>query len=98
MQPYYDEVPMNVRIGARMRTRRLKCNFSQMDMAAMLSVDRSTYCKYECGELSVKMPSLLVICHTLNCSLDYILGRVNDPHGFYQQEQEEQRWKFQLIT
>ena len=59
----------------RLRSRRKEMRFTQLEMAEKLNVDRTTYCKYESGQVSPSFESLCRIADVLHCSLDWLFGR-----------------------
>ena len=59
----------------RLRSRRKAMGFTQLWMAEQLSVDRTTYNKYEAGNVSPSFESLCRIADLLECSTDWLLGR-----------------------
>ena len=59
----------------RLRERRTALRLTQLQMAEMLTVDRTTYNKYEAGTVSPSYDTLCRIADGLRCSTDWLLGR-----------------------
>ncbi|MBE6806944.1 MAG: helix-turn-helix transcriptional regulator [Ruminococcaceae bacterium] len=59
----------------RLRKRRKALQFTQLQMAERLMVDRTTYNKYETGKVSPSYETLCCIADILSCSIDWLLGR-----------------------
>lgn len=47
-----------------------KCGISQMQLAKMLEIDRSTVAKWETGEASPRSDKLPVLAKALECKID----------------------------
>lgn len=61
--------------SSRLRASRMKCKFTQQNMADALSISLNAYQKYEQGERFPPSDTLIKIADILNCSIDYLLGR-----------------------
>ena len=67
-------------MGANLRRLRDKANISQEKLCAELQrrgcdIGRTTYAKYECGELNIKASVLIELKKIYNCSYDdFFLG------------------------
>lgn len=62
-------------IGKRIREQRKKKGMSQVDLSHMLRVNDSTISKYENGDASVPLDTLITIADIFDVSVDYLLGR-----------------------
>lgn len=59
----------------RLREMRMKCNFTQQNMADLLNISLNAYQKYEQAERSPSLPCLISIADIFDVSLDYLLCR-----------------------
>ena len=59
----------------RLRGARMRIMLTQQQMADLLSVSLNAYQKYEQGERSPSLDTLVKIADILNTSVDYLLGR-----------------------
>ena len=59
----------------RLRSRRMKCGYTQQRMADSLVISLNAYQKYEQGERFPPADTLVRIADILECSIDYLLGR-----------------------
>ena len=59
----------------RLREMRMKCGFTQQNMADKLGISLNAYQKYEQAERSPSLDCLVLIADILNISLDYLLCR-----------------------
>lgn len=64
----------------RLRELRLEKGESQEETAKLLSVSRTSYCKYELGTHEISMESLLILANHYEVSIDYIVGRTDTPY------------------
>ncbi len=53
--------------------------FSQLKLAMDLNMNQNTISRYENGEREVDYNTLIKIADYFDVSLDYLLGRVDDP-------------------
>ncbi len=67
-------------IKTRLRELRLEKGESQEETARLLSVSRTSYCKYELGTHEISVESLLLLANHYGVSIDYIVGRTNMPY------------------
>lgn len=63
----------------RMRLLREQHNLSQTDLAKILNISRQSYNFYENEKRDPDTTMLIRIADFYNVSLDYLLGRTNDP-------------------
>ena len=62
-------------LGERLREQRVKQGRTQQWMADCLMVDRTTYTKYERGQVDPSLGNLCRLAEILDCSVDWLLGR-----------------------
>lgn len=62
-------------IGDKLRELRLQKNMTQKGMADVIGVNRTTYAKYESGDIELSASMAIVLCDFFNISTDYLLGR-----------------------
>ncbi len=62
------------RFGDRIKRIRLRCGWTQAELAAKLNIAASTMGMYEQGRREPDKETLADICRELNVSVDYILG------------------------
>ena len=76
-------------IGQRMRTLREKVKLSQAKLVAVVGgIKQPVYARYELGEIMPPYTALIKLADYYNVSTDYMLGRMENPHGKYFGEQE----------
>ena len=68
-----------VRIGKRLKEVRTKFNLSQQALAEDCNFSQATYSTYETGKFLINSITIYTICKTYNISMDYIVGRTNNP-------------------
>ncbi|MED4126508.1 helix-turn-helix transcriptional regulator [Halalkalibacterium halodurans] len=62
----------------RLKYCRKKRNITQEKLAAALSINRSTYAKYETGENEPDNQTLKMLADYFDVSVDFLLGRTDD--------------------
>ena len=67
--------------GERIRALRESLNFSQVKFAETFGIGQSSVVRYEKGEASPALELLVKIADYYDVSLDYILGRTDNPQG-----------------
>ena len=67
--------------GERIRSLRESMNYSQMKFAQIFELGQSSVVRYEKGEASPALELLVKIADYYDVSLDYILGRTDNPQG-----------------
>ena len=67
--------------GERIRALRESLNFSQVKFAETFGIGQSSVVRYEKGEASPTLELLVKIADYYDVSLDYILGRTDNPQG-----------------
>ena len=67
--------------GERIRALRESMNYSQVKFAETFGIGQSSVVRYEKGEASPALELLVKIADYYDVSLDYILGRTDNPQG-----------------
>ncbi len=73
---------MTMALGERLKLLRKEKNLSQRNMAKLLKMGYSTLGMYETDKRSPDYPTLHRLADFFNVSVDYLLGRTNNPDGF----------------
>lgn len=63
----------------RIRDLREDHDYSQKKLAALLHISQSTYSRYELETLEIPYPALCRLADFYGTSVDYLLGRTNNP-------------------
>lgn len=63
----------------RLREIREDRDIKQKDIAKMLNVSQNTYSQYENGIIQLTAESLIKLADFYNVSVDYLLGRTDNP-------------------
>lgn len=66
----------------RLRTLRQKHEYRQKDIADRLGVSESAYGYYEQGRREPSQEALIKLAEIFDVTVDYLLGRTDDPHGY----------------
>ena len=61
----------------RLKEMRKDNQLTQVDIAKILNISRSTWTGYEYGKFQIPTLILLEIASRYNCSMDYLLGKIN---------------------
>lgn len=64
----------------RLKEIRRSKGISQVKLAMDLHTSQNTISRYETGEREPGITELIKIAEYFNISIDYLLGRTNDPH------------------
>lgn len=75
----------------RIKELRIERNLLQKDVAAVLSVNRTTYGKYETGDAVPPLDNLVRLADYYGVSLDYLVGRPEDGGDVPRLSQTERR-------
>lgn len=67
------------KFSTRLRLCRLKQGLTQEDIAPILGIRYSTYCRYEHGGTEPVISDAAHIADYFQVSLDYLAGRTDDP-------------------
>lgn len=65
----------------RLKELRLAQNLTQKAMAEKLGMVKRNYIRYETGEVDPPLSKAIALADFFGVSLDYLVGRVDDPHG-----------------
>lgn len=65
--------------GSRLKELRTSVNLTQKDFATILNVTERSYQRYEGDKSTPNYDVLIFIADYYNVSLDYLVGRSNDP-------------------
>lgn len=63
----------------RLKELRKQRNITQLKMAMDLNMNQNTISRYETGEREAGYRELIMIADYFNVSIDYLLGRSNNP-------------------
>ena len=66
----------------RLRDLREDHDLTQAEIAVLLCVSQATYSRYETGTLGIPHSSLEVLADYYKTSVDYLLGRTNNPKPY----------------
>ena len=70
-----------IQMKNRLRELRLEKGESQEEVAKLLSLSRTSYCKYETGTYEPAIESLLILANHYRVTVDYLVGRTDTPFG-----------------
>ena len=62
----------------RIRNLREDNDYTQKEIAQFLNCTQQTYSRYETGEITIDIYSLIKLAKFYNVSLDYLVGLTND--------------------
>ena len=71
--------PDKVKIGNQLKKLRKSFNLSQQKFAEKCGLSQTTYSHYETGLNLITTTAIFSICKTYNISMDYLVGRTNNP-------------------
>lgn len=63
-----------LKINERLRELRVKCGYTQSQVAKLLNIDRSTYAYYETGKTRPDVSSLLMLSKIFNIPINELLA------------------------
>lgn len=63
----------------RLKETRIREGLKQEKLAKLISVNRQSIIKWEKGTTIPTLENLVILCKTLDCSMDYLLGSVDTP-------------------
>lgn len=66
----------------RLKELRKEKNISQLKLAMDLSMNQNTISRYETGEREADYKTLIKIADYFNVSIDYLLGRTDNPNRY----------------
>lgn len=70
-------------LADRIRLYREEHGIKQLEMAMYLEISETTYSDYECQRIQMPLEKLIMIAEYLNVSIDYLVGRTNNPNVNY---------------
>lgn len=70
-----------LKINERLRELRVKCGYTQSQVAKLLNIDRSTYAYYETGKTRPDISSLLTLSKIFNIPINELLADESVPRG-----------------
>ncbi|RFB31383.1 XRE family transcriptional regulator [Brevibacillus sp. VP] len=73
-------------LGERLKAARKAKKLTQHELSQLVGINRSTYAKYETGGNEPDNDTLQKLADFFGVSIDYLLGRVNDPNRTLNQE------------
>lgn len=95
MKPHKEQLPMAL-LGARLRVLRKREGLTQEGMAKKLSVDRTTYTKYENGRVCPDYQALVCLAEMFGVTVDCLLGREELSGELALAEPKDYRWELTL--
>jgi len=95
VKPHKEQLP-TVLLGTRLRALRKRMGLTQGDMAQKLSVDRTTYTKYENGRVSPDYQALVSLAETFGVTVDCLLGREELYEGLSLAEPRDYKWELTM--
>lgn len=69
-------------MALRIRDLREDNDLTQAEVAALLNVSQATYSRYETESLGIPHASLEILADYYKTSVDYLLGRTNNPKPY----------------
>jgi len=66
----------------RLKLLRKERNLTQAKTATLINVNERTFQSYEAGEFEPALPTIIRIADLFDVSIDYLVGRTNDPRRF----------------
>lgn len=70
---------------------RKSLGLTQNDIAKKLNITRSTYANYEAGRIKPSYDILIALANFFNVSVDYLVGRMNDPHAISSENNDKDK-------
>lgn len=75
-----------LKINERLRELRVKCGFTQSQLAKILSIDRSTYAYYETGKTRPDVSTIMMLSRVFNISISEFLEDESSPQNVAERE------------
>lgn len=75
--------------GEILRFEREKKGFSQEELGQLINAVKSTISQYELGKRKPDTDTLQEFANIFNCSIDYLLGRTNNPNPITQSDPDD---------
>lgn len=70
-------------LGRRLRKAREVKGLTQLEAGRLLDISNANLSAYELGKREPDYEILLRVAELYGCTTDYLLGRIDDPHGRY---------------
>ena len=70
---------MNTYFSVKLKELRTENGLSQLQLAKILNYTQSNICEWENGKVEPRADALIAISSYFNISIDYLLGRTEDP-------------------
>ena len=70
-----------MQIYVRLKELRKSKGYTQKQLANILKISERNYQNYEYGKLEPNLSNLSIIADYLDCSVDYLLGRTDNPNS-----------------
>lgn len=64
-------------MNLKIRDLREDNDLTQKDLAKILNCSQQTYSRYETGEITINIESLIILANFYNTSIDYLVGITN---------------------
>lgn len=71
----------------RLRSLRKKRGLSQVEAAKRMGIARTTYSNYEAGNREPDIDTLIEMANFYEVSVDYLVGRTNDPNMTFTEQE-----------
>lgn len=78
MKTARDTAPV-IQFGQRLRMLRQQCKLTQQGVADRLQIHRTTYNKYEAGNVTPDQQGLVRLAEVFGVTVDYLLGCTEEP-------------------
>lgn len=75
-------------LSERIKDRRQKLNLNQEELADLVGISRNVLSSYESGRNVPPGNTLVPLADALKSSVDYLLGRSDDPHQIFTDKEE----------
>ena len=73
----------------RLKSLRKQNNYKQIEVANILGIGRTTYAKYETGDIQPPIDQIIKISDFFNVTTDWLLNKSNDPKPPNKKEEKE---------
>ena len=79
-------------MNLKIRDLREDNDLTQKDLAKILNCSQQTYSRYETGEITINIDSLIILANFYNSSIDYLVGITNIKES-YQKNSNNSRFR-----
>jgi transcriptional regulator with XRE-family HTH domain len=73
-------------LGERVKRSRMRLGWNQLELAEESGIPQQVISRLEHGHQSIYIERLIELANTLNVSLDYLVGRTDDPEPVKKQQ------------